>query len=112
MKHTPTPWKEEINEPYGAAIFDAKGNFIVTVKTMLFSSVLGKKPKPLPFAATAKLIVKRVNLHEELVEACDIALTTMGGWYSHCPDSHMDKDKAVIALTKVLAKARGEASNV
>ncbi len=94
MSHTPTPWQLATNDPtlILSEAVDADGDAVI-IADVLNGTINGVGLD----TANAAFIIKAVNAHDELVEACRLAYEDWQNGEHGSP--------AFIALERALAKA-------
>ncbi len=109
-EHTPLPWRIEGGEIFGAADIHLNGKLhSSTVSSRSFSDrvclIAGSVELPGP-AANAALIVRAVNSHSELVEACEAAMEEFNDRYDGAPDAgYQWMAELMLKMENALAKA-------
>ena len=68
-KNAPTPWKLNCDEPHEYRISDAKGDYVINYATDYVDKEIESKE-----IDRLRFIIKAVNCHEELLEACKNSL--------------------------------------
>lgn len=101
MKHTPTPWFVENGSVY--AHYTQLGRWWSAWEHRIPIAHMDREPRngtrPTERDANAEHIVRCVNAHDQLVEACLSAqVAVLGGGHNLTDDMHRALDKLKVAL--------------
>ena len=107
-KHTPTPFNLPLAvEKSGTigSVIDRDANCVLQIQQLEPMEHLDRHAKR---QARAEFIVRAVNAHEALVEACEAALPYVEGAYECAFPDASENDSVVAQLRAALALAKGE----